>query len=156
MENELAERVILQLGQQHQTLCTAESCTGGRIAAALTSVPGASEVFLGSVVAYANSAKQNLLGIDQAIIAEFGAVSESVAKQMALGARQRFGADFAVATTGIAGPGGATPGKPVGLVWLAWATRHSVNCASFNFAGTRDAVQTQAVHKALLGIMVRL
>lgn len=156
MGSELAVRLVELLSKAGLTLCTAESCTGGQIAAAITAIPGSSKVFLGGVVAYANTAKVSLLGIQEATLAEHGAVSEQVAIQMALGAQQRFGADFAVSTTGIAGPGGGTLSKPVGLVCIAWAGLQGVDSASFNFAGSRSEVQAETVHEALLGILARL
>src|SRR6185503_8177082 len=100
------------------TLGTAESCTGGLVAARLTSVPGSSEVFCGGVVAYANAVKASELGVPEAVLREHGAVSAEAAAAMAAGARARLGVDVAVSVTGIAGPGGGTPDKPVGLVFL--------------------------------------
>ena len=101
------------------TLATAESCTGGSVAARLTSVPGASRAFVGGVVAYANRVKTDLLGVPESVLREHGAVSEATVRAMAEGVRQRLGADVGVATSGVAGPGGGTPEKPVGTVWLA-------------------------------------
>ena len=112
------------LTQRRQTLATAESCTGGSIAARFTAMPGASAYFLCGVVAYSNESKNNLLGVDPETIASRGAVSEEVARQMAEGARRITGADYAVATTGIAGPAGGTEQKPVGTVWMAVAGPH--------------------------------
>lgn len=112
------------LTQRRQTLATAESCTGGSIAARFTAMPGASAYFLCGMVAYSNESKNNLLGVDPETIASRGAVSEEVARQMAEGARRIAGADYAVATTGIAGPTGGTEQKPVGTVWMAVAGPH--------------------------------
>ena len=109
------------LEEKGKTIAVAESCTGGLIAEKLTDVPGSSAYFFGGIVAYANSAKQGLLGVPESLIAEHGAVSEPVARAMAHGARERFGADIGVATTGISGPGGGSEEKPVGLVYLAIA-----------------------------------
>ncbi len=117
------------------TLALAESCTGGLIAHFLTEVPGASATLFGGVVAYANEFKSAFLGVDQALIASDGAVSEAVACAMAQGTRQRSGATIAVATTGIAGPSGATAGKPVGTVWIAMATASGVEAKCYHFAG---------------------
>ena len=153
MINDVAQQVVRRLGEVNQTLCTAESCTGGQIAVAITNVPGASNIFLGGIVAYANTAKHNLLGVAEAVLAEHGAVSEPVARQMALGARERFGADYAVSTTGIAGPGGGTDAKPVGLVCIAWASPEGVKSVSVNLPGNREEIQAKAVLEALQGIL---
>lgn len=119
-DDETLEMIVLrELTERKQTLVVAESCTGGNIAHRLTNVPGASAVFLGGVVAYSNRLKEQLLGVRPEALAEHGAVSEPVARQMAEGARQKLGADFAIAVTGIAGPGGGTPEKPVGTVFIA-------------------------------------
>lgn len=104
------------------TIATAESCTAGGVASAITDVPGSSDYFLGGVVAYANESKERLLGVDSATLARHGAVSEPVARQMAEGARRAFECDLAVGITGILGPGGGTPEKPAGLVYVAVAT----------------------------------
>jgi nicotinamide-nucleotide amidase len=130
------------------TLATAESCTGGLIAAALTSVPGSSATVLAGFVTYSNEAKAAMLGVDPALIAEVGAVSEPVARAMAEGALARSGADLAVSVTGIAGPGGATPGKPVGLVHLAVATRGLTLAERHVFPGDRAAVRAASVEAA--------
>ena len=114
------ERVIVcLLAKRKQTLALAESCTGGCIAHRLTNVPGASAVFPGGVVAYSNAAKRKFLGVRAETLAAHGAVSEAVAREMAGGARERFGADFAIGVTGIAGPDGGTKDKPVGTVFVA-------------------------------------
>lgn len=131
-------------------LAVAESCTGGRISAALTSVPGSSQSFAGAVVAYANSAKVALLGVDAATLERDGAVSEAVACEMARGARTRFEADVALATTGIAGPGGGTPEKPVGLVWIGIdAGAAGVHATRLQLRGEREAVAARATTVAL-------
>jgi nicotinamide-nucleotide amidase len=114
------ETIVLRLlAERKQTLALAESCTGGCIAHRLTNVPGASAVFLGGVVAYSNAAKQKFLGVRAKTLAVRGAVNEAVAREMAQGARKKFGADFALGVTGIAGPGGGTRNKPVGTVFIA-------------------------------------
>ena len=116
------ERDVLDLlTERNQTLALAESCTGGCVAHQLTNVPGASMVFLGGVVAYSNAAKQKFLGVRAETLAAHGAVSRAAAREMAEGAREKFGADFALAVTGIAGPGGGTKTKPVGTVFIALA-----------------------------------
>ncbi|MFQ5418145.1 MAG: competence/damage-inducible protein A [Myxococcota bacterium] len=115
------------------TLAAAESCTGGLIAQRITAIPGSSDYFLGGVVAYANSAKTSLLGVPEALLAEHGAVSEPVARAMAEGARARFGADYALATTGISGPGGGSEAKPVGTVFVALARAEGTHSEGFVF-----------------------
>ncbi len=131
-------------------MATAESCTGGLIAAALTEIPGSSDVVECGFVTYSNAAKTGMLGVPELLIADHGAVSRSVARAMAEGALARSQADIAVAVTGVAGPGGATPGKPVGLVWFACARRGRDTVAqSALFAGDRGAVRAQAVAMAL-------
>ena len=117
----IEEAIIRLLTKRKQTLALAESCTGGGIAHRLTNVPGASVVFLGGIVAYSNAAKQKFLGVRAKSLARHGAVSEAVARAMAEGAREKFGADFALAVTGIAGPTGGTKAKPVGTVFIALA-----------------------------------
>ena len=109
------------LTQRKKTLATAESCTGGAIASSITAVPGSSAMFLGAVVAYDNRIKQEVLGVSRDALEEHGAVSEAVVSQMAQGARERLGTDYAVATSGVAGPTGGSIDKPVGTVWIALA-----------------------------------
>lgn len=120
-----------------KTVSTAESCTGGSIAAMLTSVAGSSEYFLGSVVSYANSVKSGVLGIDEKIIAEHGAVSSECVAAMAEGVRKLTGSDFSIATSGIAGPGGGSDAKPVGLVWIGVSSQKSTETLSMVFKGDR-------------------
>ena len=116
---ERAARLVALLQSRGLTIATAESCTGGSLAAAITSVPGCSSVMLGGVVAYHNSVKAQVLGVGEEVLAEHGAVSEPVVRRMALGVSALTDADCAVATSGIAGPGGGTADKPVGTVWVA-------------------------------------
>jgi nicotinamide-nucleotide amidase len=135
-------------------LATAESCTGGLIAAACTAVAGSSDWFERGFVTYSNAAKTEMLGVDPALIAAHGAVSEAVVQAMAQGAVQRAGVALGVAVTGIAGPGGATPGKPVGTVWLAVAQRGAggdvqVRAERLLLPGDRSAVREQTVRQAL-------
>ena len=145
-ENHVCERLITQ----KRTLATAESCSGGLIAHRLTNVAGASACFLGGVVAYANSAKTALLGVPEELLALYGAVSEPVARAMAEGVRRRFQSDYALACTGIAGPGGGTPEKPVGLVYIALTCSNESTVVTRNeFSGTRDMIKTQTVDCAL-------
>jgi PncC family amidohydrolase len=118
---EIAKAVVHLLTRQKKTLALAESCTGGFIANEITNVPGASKIFLGGIVSYSNEVKQKFLGVRFKTLEQHGAVSEAVAREMAKGARKRFSADFAIAVTGIAGPGGGTKNKPVGTVFIALA-----------------------------------
>jgi nicotinamide-nucleotide amidase len=135
-------------------MASAESCTGGLIAAACTAVAGSSDWFERGFVSYSNAAKTEMLGVDPALITAHGAVSEAVAEAMARGAVDRAGVELGVAVTGIAGPGGATPGKPVGLVWLAVARRGAgvgiqVRAERLQLGGGRAAVREQTVRLAL-------
>jgi nicotinamide-nucleotide amidase len=148
-EETLEQVVGRLLRERKRTVAVAESCTGGLIAQKLTDVPGSSEYFLGGVVAYGNAAKRTLLGVDAALLARCGAVSEEVARAMAEGARARFGADLAVATTGIAGPGGGTPEKPVGLVHVALADAEHTHADHFVFPLDRLRHRTLTAQLAL-------
>lgn len=140
------EPLLAALRQRGWRLATAESCTGGLIAAALTSVAGSSDVVERGFVTYSNEAKTGMLGVPASIIEEHGAVSGEVASAMALGALRHSSADIAVSVTGIAGPGGGTPGKPVGLVWLGCSLRGSdVATVSRIFPGDRAAVRAASV-----------
>lgn len=138
------------------TIGTAESCTGGNIAHTITSVAGSSEYFLGSVVSYANSVKTDVLQVDPSLIEVHGAVSEPVAAQMAEGARRVLGVDYAVATSGIAGPGGASPGKPVGTVCFAVASPTGTVTFTKHLPGTRDRVIDRATTEAILAILKQI
>jgi nicotinamide-nucleotide amidase len=131
-DDEMEDVIVNRLRAQKKTLALAESCTGGAIAHRLTNVPGASEIFSGGVVCYSNAAKQTFLGVRPESLAAHGAVSEAVAKELAVGARERFRADFALAVTGIAGPGGGTAEKPVGTVFIALATAAGVDARRFS------------------------
>ena len=137
-------------------LATAESCTGGLIAAACTDLAGSSQWFERGFVAYSNAAKTDLLGVDATLIARDGAVSESVVRAMAQGALHRSQAQMAVAVTGIAGPDGGSVAKPVGTVWLAWATPQGVTSQVQHFAGDRAGVRAATVQHALRGLCVLL
>ena len=125
------------LAQKNKTICTAESCTGGHIAHMITSVPGSSSYFKGSVVSYANIIKVSLLGVDEKLIGKEGAVSESVARAMAEGARRLMNTDYSLATSGIAGPDGGTDEKPVGTLWIAVASGSGTVSEKHNFGGDR-------------------
>ena len=136
----LPELVAYTMKKEGKTLATAESCTGGTLAHQLTAMAGASEYFRGGVVAYSNEVKECALGVKHEILVAHGAVSEETVREMATGARERLGADYAVATTGIAGPGGGTPEKPVGTVWIAVAGPDGVTSKLLKFGDRR--VQT--------------
>ena len=137
-----------------QRLATAESCTGGLIAALCTTLPGSSDWFDRGFVTYSNAAKHDQLGVPLALIEAHGAVSEPVARAMAEGALAHSQADWAVAVTGIAGPGGAVPGKPVGTVWLAWAQRGAATRTRLAlWPGDRSAVRSATVAEALAGLL---
>lgn len=131
------------------TIATAESCSSGRVAHRITAIAGSSEYFLGGIVAYANSAKETLLGVPAATLANPGAVSAECARAMAEGACRAFGADVAVATTGIAGPGGGTARKPVGLVYTAVAGVAGADVTEHRFSGTRGEIVEAAADAAL-------
>lgn len=151
---ELSERLGRQLAARGWRVATAESCTGGGVAAAITAVAGSSAWFEYGIVSYANSAKQKLLGVSGQSLAAEGAVSETVVKEMVQGVLALSGAELAVAISGIAGPGGGSPEKPVGTVWFAWASSAgdiATRCVHIN--GTRALVQAQAVESALLGLL---
>ena len=137
------------LRERKQTISTAESCTGGLIAERITDVPGSSEYFLGGVVSYSNAAKSSILGVPEDVIAREGAVSEPVVRAMAEAARSRFGSDYAVATSGISGPGGGTETKPVGLVWIALATAENTHADSFVFQVDRTRHRSLTTQVAL-------
>lgn len=126
----------------------AESCTGGLIGASITDVPGSSEVFLGGIVSYSNDAKESVLGVGHGTLMEHGAVSEQTAREMVLGATRLFGSDYAVAVTGIAGPGGATETKPVGLVYIAVADGPRTVITRNVFGGDRHTVRGSTVREA--------
>jgi PncC family amidohydrolase len=137
-------------GQSLITVAAAESLTGGNVSARITAISGSSGYFLGGIVAYSNAAKASLLGVSEETLATRGAVSAECAREMAAGARRAFGADLAVATTGIAGPGGATERKPVGLVYIGLAGPDGVTTEEFRFPGGRSVVTNAATEAALL------
>ena len=152
----LQEAILLQAKLNNKLVACAESCTGGLVQAALTEVPGSSEVFAGGVVSYSNQAKINILGVKPEIIDEFGAVSSECAEAMALGALKLFNADFAVSITGIAGPDGGSDLKPVGTVWFGLAVKNNNNCECRTFCrklpGERGEVRLRAVRHALAAL----
>ncbi len=147
------EPAVLQLADALRAcgwrMATAESCTGGLIAAACTAVAGSSDWFERGFVTYSNEAKMDLLGVPATLLAAHGAVSREVALAMAQGALQHAPVQLAVAVTGIAGPGGAVPGKPVGTVWLAWATAAGAQAELLQLPGDRSAVRAATVQAAL-------
>jgi len=148
-ERSVAELVLELCRSRGLRIGTAESCTGGLVAARLTDVPGASDVFAGGVVAYADDVKRDELGVPAAVIAEHGAVSAEVAAAMAVGARTRLGVDVGLATTGIAGPSGGTEAKPVGLVHLHVSAPGLERRTEFSFPGDRDGIRTRTTVAAL-------
>ena len=147
--DEQARIVVEKATAAEATVATAESLTGGLIAAMLTSVPGSSASVRGGIVSYVNEVKAELLGVSEDVLARQGAVDELVALQMARGALRELGSDVSVAVTGIAGPAGAEPGKPVGTVWIGCATAKKTNAACHHFEGGREAVRLQTVLIAL-------
>ncbi len=155
----LAARVGRHLTNTHRGVATAESCTGGWIAKTLTDIAGSSSWFVEGFVTYSNESKVRRLGVPRHMLGKNGAVSEITVRAMAAGALRRSRAQVAVAVTGIAGPGGAVPGKPVGTVWLGWATRRggAVRVATElrHFRGDREAVRRKAVRAALEGLLTR-
>jgi nicotinamide-nucleotide amidase len=154
--DELQDAVVRLLDEKRQTVATAESVTAGQVASLLGQVDGVSRWFRGGVVAYSNEAKADLLGVSPRLIAEHGAVSAPVAEAMAVGCRTRFGTDLAISTTGIAGPGGATPDKPVGLVFVGVAWQGGVSSATWSWIGTRAEIQSRTAKLALNHLRLRL
>ncbi len=142
------------LKQQGMTIATAESCTGGRLAAALNAQSGSSAYYMGSVVAYDNSIKEQVLGVQRDTLMHYGAVSEQTVLQMAEGVRTLMHTDYAIATSGIAGPTGGTPDKPVGTVWIAWATPIGTEAQCFHFGAARE--REQITLRAVTEALVRL
>lgn len=147
--NTLAKKVGTSLQEKNLILVTAESCTGGWLAQAITSIPGSSSWFDRGIISYSNSAKQEMLGVKAETLEQYGAVSQQVAEEMAKGALKHSQADMSISTTGIAGPTGGTPEKPVGLVWFAWATKNTIQSQSQLFHGDRTSIREQAVEFAL-------
>ena len=144
-----AEKLVKVLTEKKLTCATAESCTGGGVGYTITSVSGASAVFWGGVISYDNSVKHGTLGVPTEILETKGAVSSECASAMADGVRQRMGTDLAVSITGIAGPGGGSAEKPVGLVWFGVASKVGVRAEKMIFSGDRDTVRGSAIEHAL-------
>lgn len=158
---EALEQLAIALGQQLAArglrVATAESCTGGLVAAAITAIAGSSRWFDRGFITYSNEAKIEVLGVPQATLDEFGSVSEETARALAMGALQRSLADVSVAVTGIAGPAGGSPGKPVGMVCFGWAVPGTATTTTTrHFSGGREAVRQASVVAALEGLIARL
>lgn len=153
---ELARSVGRRLKAASAMLVTAESCTGGWVAQVVTSVAGSSEWFERGFVTYSNAAKQELLGVRSETLQRHGAVSEQTAREMALGALARGKGTVALSITGVAGPGGGSPGKPVGMVCFAWAREGAVESETRRFSGDRESVRRQSVIHALEGLLKQL
>lgn len=156
MSEPLVADIAARLLARGEWLAVAESCTGGLIAAACTELPGSSGWFERGLATYSNRAKQELLGVPEALLAAHGAVSEPTVRAMAEGLLARAPVQHAIAVSGIAGPAGGTPEKPVGTVWIAWADRQGVLARCFQFAGDRRSVRQQAVLAALQALAERL
>ena len=149
----LSRRTGRALKRKGQTLVTAESCTGGWVAQAVTSVAGSSDWFERGYVTYSNAAKREALGVSKATLARHGAVSEQAAREMARGALRRGRGSIALSVTGVAGPGGGTPGKPVGMVCFGWAQGRRLRSETRRFRGGRSSVRRQSVIHALRGVL---
>ncbi len=157
MDAYLISRAVSEVGENLRVhdnfLATAESCTGGLLASTLTDCPGSSDWYTGSVVAYSNDVKTRLLGVKPEILEQHGAVSEAVVLAMAEGVLKTVGANVSVAVSGIAGPSGGTPDKPVGTVWMAWAWPSGSRARRYNFSGDRTSVKEQTVMAAINGLL---
>lgn len=145
----LVEELHRALRGQNGTVAVAESCTGGLLGAAITAVPGSSDVFSGGVIAYSNAAKRTVLGVSREILEEHGAVSEPVCRRMARAVQERFDSDLGLSITGVAGPGGGTEEKPVGLVYVGVADRGREQVRCFEFDGDRTEVRARSVRTVL-------
>ena len=155
--NEGHDKLIRELGQtlaeRGSMLAAAESCTGGLIAHLVTNIPGSSEWFAGAVVAYANQVKSSVLNVPEAVIATHGAVSQEVVLSMASGVQRLLGVEASLAVSGIAGPDGGTPTKPVGSVWMAWSIGELQRTSFHHFSGSRLEIKQQSALAALEGIL---
>lgn len=153
---QLAIAVKEALQAKGQMMATAESCTGGLIASTLVDIPGSSAVLAGGIVAYQNEVKENLLDVPAEILNTVGAVSAETVKAMAEGARRKFGCEWAVSTSGIAGPGGAEPGKPVGTVWIGVANSLQNEAFCEIFSGNRNQVREKSVYRTLQVLLEKI
>ena len=157
MDTHLISMAVSELGEclrvEDNLLATAESCTGGLLASTLTDTPGSSEWFAGSVVAYSNEVKSRLLGVPEDVLEKHGAVSEPVVLAMAQGVLKAMGAHVSVAISGIAGPDGGTPKKPVGTVWMAWAWPGGSRARLYTLSGSRAEIKKQSVMMAINGLL---
>ena len=153
---DLPTALVRKLTELGHRMATAESCTGGLVAKLITDIPGSSEVFPGGIVSYSNELKMSSLGVSAATLAEHGAVSHQCAVQMAEGIRKKLNVDWAVAITGIAGPGGGTPEKPVGLVYVAVSSRRRTSVSKYNIAGDRENVRNTVAKYAMRSLLTRL
>jgi nicotinamide-nucleotide amidase len=158
--HDLAAMLVGELNRKKRAVATAESCTGGWIAKALTDVPGSSGCFGYGIVSYSNGAKESILGVSDRTLAEHGSVSEPVVREMAEGTLRLSGADISVAVSGVAGPDGGSDEKPVGTVWFAWSVRGpggiTTDTDLQRFAGNRDSIRMQTVIHGLEGVKGRL
>ena len=145
----VAQVTISGLLGKGRTLSVAESCTGGLIGKTLTDISGSSAVFYGGFILYSNDAKQSLAGVSRETLEKYGAVSAETVREMAEGTRTRCGTDYALSVSGIAGPGGATPDKPVGTVWVGLARPEGSDAYLFHFSGDRNNVRSETVREAL-------
>ena len=149
MDRTLEEQIVALMREKNLTLAVAESCTGGMLSSRIIDVAGVSDVYKAGFVTYANEAKMNLIGVKKETLAQYGAVSEQTAKEMVKGALKAGKADMALATTGIAGPGGGTKEKPVGLVYIACGNADTVTVERCLFDGTRSEIRQASVEHAL-------
>ncbi|MBI5706796.1 MAG: competence/damage-inducible protein A [Armatimonadetes bacterium] len=148
--------ILKLLYARGQTLAVAESCTGGGLGARLTGVPGSSAVFLGGVISYANEVKERLLSVHPGVLLEKGAVSAECAREMAEGAKGLIGADWALSITGVAGPGGGSEAKPVGLIYIGWSGPDSSGAQEFKFRGSRESIRIRSIQSALVLLREKL
>lgn len=156
----LAEALVAELTESGKAVATAESCTGGWVAKAITDIAGSSAVFAYGIVSYSNGAKESIIGVQNKTLEDHGAVSSEVVEEMAKGTLRLSGADIAVAVSGVAGPDGGTKEKPVGMVWFGWAVRDGANAlvdtSCEQFTGDRELVREASVAYALQGVRERI